>query len=323
LTLNRLARIAVAIALTGYVLWKSDPAQVIDVSAHADLRWIALACALVVVDRVLMAYRWWMLLCAIDEGRRPPASVVLRIFFVSTFVGTFLPSIGGDLYRAYSLARQDVSGAQAAASVLMDRLLGVVSIMVMAIVGLFLVRSLLADRSLLLALAVAAVVCVIAVSAIFSERVASFCRAIAERLPMARAQRLGAELISAVRRYRYSHRELSVVLVLSIAVQILRIVQAFCLGRAIGIALPPTTYFALVPAILLIMLLPITVSGLGTGQVAFVGLFGEVGVARPEAFALSVLFIALGIVGNLPGALLYVTGDTSRTIDRQGADIDH
>ena len=27
-----------------------------------------------------------------------------------------------------------------------------------------------------------------------------------------------------------------------------------------------------------------------------------------EAFALSVLFVALGVVGNLPGALLYLTG---------------
>jgi glycosyltransferase 2 family protein len=315
LTLNRLARIAVAIALTGYVLWKSDPARVIDVSARADLRWIGLACALVVVDRVLMAYRWWMLLCAIDDSRRPPARVVLRIFFVSTFVGTFLPSIGGDLYRAYSLARQDVSGAQAAASVLMDRLLGVLSLMVMAIVGLFLVKRLMGDRLLIVALAAAAVVCAIAVAAIFSERVASFCRAIAESIPIGRVQRIGADLISAVRSYGRSHRELSIVLVVSIAVQILRIGQAFCLGRAIGIALPPTTYFALVPAILLIMLLPITVSGLGTGQLAFVWLFGEVGVAQPDAFALSVLFIALGIVGNLPGALLYVTGDSSRTIE--------
>jgi glycosyltransferase 2 family protein len=315
LTLNRLARIAVAIALTGYVLWKSDPKRVIAVSAGADLRWIALTCAFVVVDRMLMAYRWWLLLCALDDGRRPPARVVLRIFLVSTFVGTFLPSIGGDLYRAYSLAQQNVSGAQATASVLMDRLLGVVSILVLAIAGLFLVKSLMGDLSLLVALAVAAVVCAVAVAAIFSERVASLCRAITERIPIRRVQRIAADLISAIRRYGRSHRELSTVLVISIAVQILRIVQAFCLGRAIGIGLPLTTYFALVPAILLIMLLPITVSGLGTGQLAFVGLFGEVGVARPDAFALSVLFIALGIVGNLPGALLYVTGDSSRTIE--------
>jgi hypothetical protein len=36
--------------------------------------------------------------------------------------------------------------------------------------------------------------------------------------------------------------------------------------------------------------------------------FARVGVASAAAFALSVLFVALGIVGNLPGAVLYAAG---------------
>jgi hypothetical protein len=57
--------------------------------------------------------------------------------------------------------------------------------------------------------------------------------------------------------------------------------------------------------VLLVMLLPITVSGLGTSQAAFSFLFGQVGVPAPSAVALSILFVALGIIGNLPGSLLY------------------
>ena len=34
-------------------------------------------------------------------------------------------------------------------------------------------------------------------------------------------------------------------------------------------------------------------------------LFGQAGVAAPQAVALSILFVALGIVGNLPGSILY------------------
>ena len=79
-----------------------------------------------------MAWRWIDLLCALTPGSRPPFAVVLRTFFVSTFVGSFLPSIGGDAYRAYSLARHDVRLSESAASVLMDRVLGVLAI---ALVG--------------------------------------------------------------------------------------------------------------------------------------------------------------------------------------------
>jgi hypothetical protein len=56
------------------------------------------------------------------------------------------------------------------------------------------------------------------------------------------------------------------------------------------------------------------VNGLGTSQVAFQVLFGQVGVPAPEAVALSILFVALGIVGNLPGSLLYAF-DADRPFD--------
>ena len=62
------------------------------------------------------------------------------------------------------------------------------------------------------------------------------------------------------------------------------------------------------------MLLPITVYGLGTSQAAFVLFFGPAGVAEPAAFALSVLFVALGVVGNLPGG---------RAVDAQRPDAGH
>jgi hypothetical protein len=76
-------------------------------------------------------------------------------------------------------------------------------------------------------------------------------------------------------------------------------------------------YFVTIPVILLIMLLPITVNGLGTSQAAFLWTFGAAGVARPAAFALSILFVALGVLGNLPGGLLYAFGESSATRSRR------
>ena len=96
----------------------------------ADWRFIVLACVLVFIDRVLMAYRWLTLLAPLHPDTRPPFGAVMRMFFVSTFLGTFLPaSVGGDAVRAYGLSREGVGGVDAVASVLMDRLLGVVSIL--------------------------------------------------------------------------------------------------------------------------------------------------------------------------------------------------
>jgi uncharacterized protein (TIRG00374 family) len=309
---GRLVRLAVAIALTALILWKANPSSVAAVAMRADVRWILLAIALVVVDRTLMAYRWLVLLCPIDHSARPPFGAVMRVFFISTFLGTFLPaSVGGDAVRAYGLAQLRVPAGPAVASVLMDRLLGVLSIAMVGVGGLVLAPAqgdLVATWAVALALAVAVGACAAGAAIVFSERIAAIAHRIALGLPFAVARGFAAELTQSTRAYARFHGELLNVLAGSVAVQVLRVLQAWCLGRALGIDAPVVTCFAFVPLILLVMLLPVSINGIGTSQAAFVWFFGRAGVPSADAFALSVLFLALGVVGNLPGGLLYAFG---------------
>ena len=311
------ARLLIAVLLTAYVLWAANPADVARAAAAADWRWIAAAVGLVLADRSLMAYRWMVLLSALSPGTRPPFGAVLRIFFVSTFVGSFLPTLAGDVYRAYSLSRLRVSGVEAAASVIMDRALGVLSMLLVAIVALAFARDMVDMPGVLPTIVIAAVVCLAGAAALYSERVASLAVHATSLLPGRQSRLLASRLVDAVRRYARHHEELTTVLLASIGVQALRVIQAYCLGQAIGITAPLWTYFVFVPLIVMVMQLPITPSGLGTSQLAFDLFFRQVGVPSAQAVALSILFVALALVGNLPGVLLYLTGH------REGAVLDH
>ncbi|MEP7307128.1 MAG: lysylphosphatidylglycerol synthase transmembrane domain-containing protein [Acidobacteriota bacterium] len=304
-------RVAVAAGLTGYLLWKSHPRAVLAAGAGATWGPMAVAAALVGADRVLMAYRWLVLLCVVDPAARPPFTDVMRIFFVSTFVGTFLPaSVGGDAVRAYSLARLKVDGGDAVASVFMDRMLGVASVLIMALVGLGLARDLAGNVAIVLSLAVTTALCVATMLLIFSSAMSRLVSAIVNWLPSVSVQNTMRRILESIRRYAKYRRQLVNVLASSIAVQVLRVIQAYYLGRGLGIDVSLVTYFAFIPLILLAMLLPVTFNGIGTSQAAFLWFFGQAGVPAASAFALSVLFVALGIIGNLPGALLYIVGGT-------------
>ena len=329
----RLVRIGVAASLTALLLWHSNPRAVWEAARGADARFILLACALVAVDRVLMAYRWWTLLAPLGgedrpEGRnyentirdesavrsgdlqvglRPPIGIVMRIFFVSTFVGTFLPaSVGGDAMRAYALSKEGVTGVDAVASVIVDRLLGVVSILIVAIAGAVLARDLIDIRALFPAFALLIVLCAVALAVVFSPRAAAAAARLLAIFP--RGRQIGSKLVTAIQRYASLHLPMSNVLLCSIAVQVLRVLQTYCLGLALGIAVPLGVYFALVPIVLLIVLMPITINGIGTTQAGFVWLFGRAGVGSGPAFALSILFLGIAVVGNLPGGFLYLFG---------------
>ena len=94
---------------------------------------------------------------------------VLRIFFVSSFVGNFLPSIGGDVYRAYQLAQLGVRSGEAAASVLMDRIVGVLSMVLVAAVALLFLREFDLPGVVPAFLLVTAA-CAVAAGAVFSSR---------------------------------------------------------------------------------------------------------------------------------------------------------
>ena len=309
---SRVVRLVIAAGLTGYLLWISHPDEIVRATAGAAPSWLLLACVLVLADRTLMVCRWIALLRPLTTEAPPHLADVIRVFFVSTFVGTFLPaSVGGDVVRAYSLSRHDVPAAPAVASVVMDRALGVVSILLL---GLFSLAVLHAEvpRGVYVILALGGAVSLAAAIVIFSDGVADVTARALALLPGARIRRVAQSLLDAVRTYRHHHGVLAAVLVYSVAVQVIRVLQAWCLGRALHIEAPPTLYFVTIPVILLIMLLPVTVNGLGTSQAAFLWTFGAAGVARSSAFALSMLFVALGVVGNLPGGLLYVFGDGSR-----------
>lgn len=304
---GRVLRLIIAASLTAYVLYRSDPGAVWRAGAGADTTLVALAVLLVLFDRALMAFRWIALLCVVDDARRPPLGRLLVTFFISTFLGTFLPaSVGGDAVRAFSLSRDGVGGADAVASVFMDRMLGVASLLLMGVFGIWLARGLATNWAVVVSLFLTAAACALTTTLVFSERLGASTARLVGRAPIAPVQRAADSVVTAVRRYHRFRRELLVVLAASVAVQVLRVLQAYLLGRAVGVNAEIPVYFAFVPLILLVMLLPVTVNGLGTSQAAFVWFFARAGVAAPPAFALSVLFVGLGVVGNLPGAVLYL-----------------
>ncbi|HSL21577.1 MAG TPA: lysylphosphatidylglycerol synthase transmembrane domain-containing protein [Vicinamibacterales bacterium] len=310
--MGRLLRLIVGLTLTAIVFWLADPIAVVRAAAAARLSWIAAAVLLVIPDRALMAYRWLVLLQPIDPARRAPLGAVLKIFFVSTFVGTFLPSVGGDAARAYGLSRHGIAAADAAASVLMDRLMGVWSLLLIALPGVALSEAVRRDAGVLTAVAITAAACAAAALVLFSVQAAEVLKRALALLPGGGLRRSAERLLDSVRRYRNHRAVLANVTIGSLAVQAIRVLQSYCIGVALGIPTPLVVYFALIPVILLILLIPVTINGLGTAQLAFVWLFGRVGVPGAEAFALSVLAVSLGIVGNLPGGVIFTFGGARR-----------
>ncbi len=292
------------LAVTAGILWwlssRIDMRAAVAAIASVSLLHLAVVLALVALDRAVMIWRWLLLLRAADV--QVTGADAARLFLVSSFVGSFLPAgVGGDAARAWGLSRVTAKLGDALASVVVDRMLGVLSLAAMGVVGLAVSASSLGTVRVIAAVGVVAAACV---AAFWGDALLRFV------LPAHRhggpVERRLLRLADAVARYRDHRGALATVMAWSIAVQLLRITQAYLLGLGLGMQVPFTYYLFFMPLGLLMLLLPISVSGFGVPQGVIVWLLRPVGVPDALSFALSTLIVLTGLAGNLPGLLLWL-----------------
>jgi uncharacterized protein (TIRG00374 family) len=296
-----LLRLAITAAILAYLATTIDMANAARAIAAISLPHLFLVLMMVALDRAVMILRWVLLLRA--SGNPITTANATRLFLVSSFVGSFLPAgVGADAARAYGLARENTTGSEALASVAVDRLLGVVSLVLMAIIG---VIAWAPDGRTDWRIAAAIIVALIACVAVFWAN--EWMRWIipAHRQEGFVTRRL-LRLTDAVGRYRDRRGVLVHVLVWSIVVQVLRITQAYVLALGLAMTVPFAYFLLFMPLGLLMLLLPISISGFGLPQAMIVWLLQPMGVPDIQSLALSTLIVLTGLAGNLPGLYLWL-----------------
>lgn len=295
-----------ALVTVGVLAWLAREISLAEAAraiASLDLGAAALVVVLLGIDRAVMIWRWLALLRATGHTLR--AKSAAWIYLVSSFLGGFTPAgIGADVARAYTLGRRTSQNSDALASVAIDRLLGMIAILLVgAAAALVWGPRYGVDAQRMVGLAGLLVVAG-AVALLFADVVI---RAVVPSRrhggPLARRILRVADATS---QYRGHRGTLAFVLLLSVGVQLLRIAQAFVLGRGIGVDVEFSYYLFFMPISLLTLLLPISVAGFGIPQAGIVWLLARRGVPEPAGFALSTLIVLSGIAANLPGAWLYV-----------------
>jgi hypothetical protein len=306
--MNRRVRVALTLVVTGlcsaYLLWKIDLSRTVDVLADADPGYFLLAVALMVVTIWPMAWRWQWLLRA--RGVEDRLGWLTRAYFVSYAAGQILPtSVGGDAVRIFETARRHPGhGGTAAASVLLERALGGAATLALAALGFLLAVGKYDVGAYLWIELVFVVGTIVAGVLVFSRRVRPLLARLRPLLAAFRADRLAAELYSALHAYRRHAVLLLAVFTLTLGVQAVRVLAIWSSGKAVGVDLSPRPYYVMGPLLFLVMLVPFTINGLGVRESFFVSFLGNLGVGADEAFAAGFVFFLVTIAMSLPGGAI-------------------
>lgn len=284
--------------------WLIDWSAFGGVLARVDLTMAALIAPGMLLAVFALAWRWRTLLVA--NGFDTPYSRVLRLTWIGQFFGNFLPgSVGGDVARMVMAAGREDRKAGAAATVFLDRLMGLGAMAVMAAAA---VVPLAADPRLRVPVTLAAAPLAALVAGYFLYfnrrlRDSAVGRWVKGRLPEA-ARDVDAVLASV----RRSPRLLVLTMAQSFVAQFSIICVAYGLSRALGVRVGVLPFLLFEVIVFILTAVPVSIGGWGVQEAAYAGLFATVGVPVTEAVALSVLVKLAQVAASLPGGVLFAVG---------------
>ncbi|MBM3554400.1 MAG: flippase-like domain-containing protein [Alphaproteobacteria bacterium] len=294
-----LVRLAVSAGLIFVLLRNIAWADVGRLLAGADYTYLGLALASLAGFSLVQAQRWRVVLAT--QGAKLSFLDSWRIVYIGMFFNQTLPSaIGGDAMRMWEARRIGLSLRSAITSIVVDRLVGLAAVIVMIVAGAAHVVGLVADeRARLGYLGATAAVCL---GFIVLLALAPIWPAKWRRKPFDGLVKLSEDARSVF----LVPGPALLVLGISVAIQIGLglVVKSIALGLGIEVALQDC--ILLFSPVILFSTLPISLAGWGVRESAMVVMFGLVGVATADAFALSLVFGLTNIVLGLPGGLLWL-----------------
>jgi uncharacterized protein (TIRG00374 family) len=269
--------------------------------------WLLLAALSVMpIAFVITSRRWHMLLEVLDIRIGQWKTFV--ICMVSTFYSTFMPgSTGGDLVKAYYAAKHTTHRTRAVMSVLIDRILGLLALIIVGGTMASLQFSVPECRRVAIGCWALLAATIIGAFVFYHPRLHKAFRVdwILSRLPLQRQVANGVEAL-----HLYGARPWIPIwaIIMTFPVHVATIISAYFAGRAFGIQMQFFYYWVAVPVIVLVGAIPISPQGAGVMEFFAVELTRRQGVPTSQAIALAMSIRFTAIFWNLLAGIFVLRG---------------
>ena len=309
-TLLTLLQATVTILLLWWIF--RDPAKnraMAEALRQAEWIWLFLGVGAVGMACLLQTQRWSILLSV--QGISLGWWRTLRVYMIGMFFNLFLlGSTGGDVVKIYYAMRETATRKGAAfLSVLVDRMMGLLGLVAVALIVVTLRWSALATKApaelVALGIIMGGMLAAVAVG-FFVDRF-NLSDRIPKKLPM--HGRI-VEFASAFSLYARDGKALAATFGLSVTAHLFNFLAFYCAARALHEFSGPTGLvdsFSVMPIIMTITSLPISLSGVGVREALFEKLFYSLfGTPQAIAVMISVAGFMMIVFWGLVGGITYL-----------------
>lgn len=290
-----------------FLVWYAGRQDLASVVRRADPFYLALC---VLLSPVLVAASTWKWSAVLrQEGHPSRFGALFASYLVGYFFSNFLPSnVGGDVARSYRVGRAIGDQAAAAASIVVERVTGLLGLLALAVTMPWLRPDLALHPALLIPSAAALAGLLVLLAAGFFPWRGSVTSVPAQSwwgrvraLILRFAARSGQALATVRSDPGYLFRLLALT-ALFYALAMLNVWLAF---RAFGATPALADLAAVLPAALLVAMIPVSLGSLGLAEGAYVFYFGLVGMDPALTLVMSLLLRAKILLLGSAGGIVY------------------
>ena len=297
----------VGIVLLIIIIIKIDIRETAALLGSAQLLPVFVAVITAPTSTLIKAYRWYWLVRS--QNINLPVSTVMRIYFASYFLGVVTPARAGEFTRVYYLKKTNTcSGWKALSSVLVDRMLDVIVVVLLGFSGLVLWNLL--DR--FWTLLVVTVMIGLASIFLFSRTAAGFAfEKIFSRLPLLRGLlrkygKSGGDFKSGI--MSLTGKTMIVPVLITLLSYVIHFMQLSILAYALNIDIGYFDVVFVISSTMLISIIPITIAGIGTREAMLILLLGKLSVSAEQAVSYSLaIFVVFYILIALFSSVFHFT----------------
>lgn len=291
---------------TGPDGWKITPGMPV-LLKHMQLGLYLLGASCLFIGISLAALRWWLLLRSANIEFS--LAKCFRLTFIGQFFNTVVPGLtGGDLVKAFLVARSTDRRAEAVVSVFVDRILGLFALSMLAGIAVLFVAS----QQPQLAFGVLAFVGAMlgAFALFFSHGLRRFLR-LEERIARLPGGGMLRKVDEAVFVYRYRMGTVGLSLLLSCVNHLVTITGVFVIGVALANEMQRASFSDLLiiyPVVGVMTAVPIAPAGLGIGEGLFGSLYLMFGRSYNIGVLTSIIYRLTFVAWSLLGGIFLITG---------------
>lgn len=294
-------KVFISFALIGLIFYKIDASEWLSIIKSADIMGLLLALFLVVFSVVVSALKWQILLNCLDV--QVPIRKLTISYFIGLFFNNFLPTnIGGDVVRIYDIGKHTGKKTEAAASVIVERILAGFALGLTALFAVII--SFDRSKSFLWLIIFFLLLCTVFLLLGMNRTSLHYLNG--RLLPgFFNLKEKAKDVVEAIHRCSVNKTLIIRVLIWSLIFQLTIVLINYLIFLSLGLKVSLVYCLIFIPLISALSLLPISVNGLGVREGGYVFFFSQIGLNAAQSVSASLIFFVLVALTSLIGGIVF------------------